>query len=241
MERWSIYIDIEGFSALYGQEDQILQSLGVLAEGILFIGRKCYPKTPERLFAHQTGDGFIIVREFGAEMLEQPLAIAMALLRHVAASGRFAKAAISQGEFTDVRGCYPSSVRDAARDNGHLDLGEGLMTLFPVMGMALIRAFKLAENSPSGPLLTVATTERHRIPDGVVVRETNNPDVISIDWIHSPLPLAESLARTARLNSPPVDHLESALRSYCHEQKLKPDWVSNVGTLLGILECQITR
>lgn len=69
MERWSIYIDIEGFSALYGQENQVLQALGVLAEGILFIGRECYPKTPDRLFAHQTGDGFIIVSKFGAENL----------------------------------------------------------------------------------------------------------------------------------------------------------------------------
>lgn len=241
MERWSIYIDIEGFSALYGQENQVLQSLGVLAEGILFLGRECYPKTLDRLFAHQTGDGFIIVSEFGAEMLDQPLAIAMALLRHVAASGRFAKAAISQGEFADVRGCYPSSVRDAARDNGHLDLGEGLMTLFPVMGMALIRAFKLAENSPSGPLLTLAATERHRIPGGLLVCETTNPDVLSIDWIHSPLPLAESLAHTARLNSPSVDRLESVLRSYCHAQNLKPDWVNNVNTLLGVPECQISR
>lgn len=241
MERWSIYIDIEGFSALYGQENQVLQSLGVLAEGILFIGRECYPKTPDRIFAHQTGDGFIVVSEFSVDMLDRPLAIAIALLRHVAASGRFAKAAISQGEFADVRGCYPSSVRDAAGDNGHLDLGEGLMTLFPVMGTALIRAFKLAENSPSGPLLTVATTERHRIPCDLTVRETTNPDVLSIDWIHSPLPLADSLACAARLNNPSVDHLESALRSYCHAQDLKPDWVSNAGTLLAVPACQISR
>lgn len=241
MERWSIYIDIEGFSALYGQENQILQSLGVLAEGILSIGRECYPRTPDRLFAHQTGDGFIIVSEFGAEMLDHPLAIAIALLRHVAASGRFAKAAISQGEFVDVRGCYPSSVRDAADNNGHLDLGEGLMTLFPVMGTALIRAFKLAENSPSGPLLTVAATEIHRIPGDLVVRETTSPDVLSIDWIHSPLSLAYSLSHTARLNSPPLADLECTLRSYCHTQSLKRDWLNNVATLLGVPECPISR
>ena len=237
MERWSIYIDIEGFSALYGQENQVLQALGVLAEGILFIWRECYPKTPDRLFAHQTGDGFIIVSEFGAEKLDRPLAISMALLRHVTAFGRFAKAAISQGEFADVRGCYPSSVRDAAGDNGHLGLGDGMMTLFPVMGAALIKAFKLAENSPSGPLLTVAATERHRIPSDLVVRQTTNPDVLSIDWIHSPLPLAYSLSHAARLNNPSVADLEGRLRTYCHTQKLKPDWVSNVSTLLGVPEC----
>ncbi len=166
MERWSIYIDIEGFSALYSEESHVLNSLGILAEGILFIGRKHCPKTPERLFAHQTGDGFIIVGEFGAEVLDQPLAISMALLRHVAKSGRYAKAAISQGEFADVLGCFPPSVADAAAagKDGHIDLGEGLMTLFPVMGTALIRAVNLARESPSGPLLTVASTEKAAFP-----------------------------------------------------------------------------
>jgi hypothetical protein len=42
MERWSIYIDIEGFSALYEQENQVLHSLGMLAEGIGWIGIRIF-------------------------------------------------------------------------------------------------------------------------------------------------------------------------------------------------------
>ncbi len=233
MDRWSIYIDIEGFSALYEQENQVLHSLGVLAEGILFIGRECYPETPNRLFAHQTGDGFIIVSEFGAEVLDRPLAITMALLRHVAASGRFAKAAISQGDFADVRGCYPSSVRDAA---GWASCPWGRFDdPFSCDGYGAYSCIPFGEELSKGPLLTVATAERHRIPSDLIMRETTNPDVLAIDWVHSRPPLADSLSSTVRLDSPSVDHLESALRLYCRAHKLKPDWVDNVGTLLGVV------
>ena len=49
------------------------------------IGERCYPESPDRRFAHQTGDGFVIVSEFGTASLRVPAAIAIALLRHVAA------------------------------------------------------------------------------------------------------------------------------------------------------------
>jgi hypothetical protein len=233
-ERWCIYIDIEGFGALFGQEHRVLRSLGVLSEGILRIGQKCFPDTPDRLFAHQTGDGFAIVSEFGAEVLERPLAIAVALMRHVASSGRFAKAALSQGDFADFRGCYPDSIRKAEIINGHLALGHGVMTLFPVMGTALIRAVKLTESSPSGPLLIVASADQHRIPGDIGVREITESSTLSIDWIHFAFPSADSVSRIAGLNSPTADSLDRSLASYCHSQELKQEWVTNVRDLLGV-------
>ena len=58
-ECWSIYIDIEGFGALYKKEDvQISLALGYLLEGVYLVGSNCYNESPDRLFAHQTGDGF---------------------------------------------------------------------------------------------------------------------------------------------------------------------------------------
>lgn len=105
--RWAIYMDIEGFRALYSKENNILFALCDLMEGIFLIGRDCYPGTPDRIFAHQTGDGFVIVGEFGAESLSVPVSIAVALLRHIAARGRFAKAAIGEGDFADISGCFP--------------------------------------------------------------------------------------------------------------------------------------
>lgn len=61
MERWSINIDIEGFSSTYEKNDQALGSLRALMEGIFLIASKCFPDpSTNRIFAHQLGDGFII-------------------------------------------------------------------------------------------------------------------------------------------------------------------------------------
>lgn len=45
-ERWSIYIDIEGFSALWDMEARVLSSLGELMRSIFLIGRQCYDQLP---------------------------------------------------------------------------------------------------------------------------------------------------------------------------------------------------
>jgi hypothetical protein len=45
-------------------------------------------------------------------------------------------------------------------------MGHGVMTLFPVMGTALIRAISISKKCPSGPLLALATANRDRIPNG---------------------------------------------------------------------------
>jgi hypothetical protein len=139
-------------------------------EGIHSIGERCYPESPHRLFAHQTGDGFVIVSEFGAVSLEVPAAIAIVLLRHVAARGRFAKASIGEGEFADIWGCYPARIREARIGEDSVRLGGGVMTVFPVMGTALIDAVGVGKRSPSGSLLTVASRNSARLPTGCLVR-----------------------------------------------------------------------
>jgi hypothetical protein len=57
MERWCIYVDMEGFSALYTKEDQILWSLGQMMLAIHRIGTHVYPSEPERLFAYHVSNG----------------------------------------------------------------------------------------------------------------------------------------------------------------------------------------
>jgi hypothetical protein len=49
------------------------------------------------------------------------------------------------------------------------------MTLFPVMGTALIRAISVAKKCPRGPLLAVATENREKIPEGLIVHEVSVP------------------------------------------------------------------
>lgn len=78
-DRWAIFIDLEGFRALYDKENLVLLSLGELMAGIYHVGCKCFPESPDRLFAHQLGDGFVIVSDFHEESLDRPIAIAMVL------------------------------------------------------------------------------------------------------------------------------------------------------------------
>src|SRR5712691_3597868 len=96
-QRWCIWIDIEGFSNRWDKQESELEALDSLRElmtAIYRIGTFAFPENPERIFAHQAGDGFAIVSEFGEPSLERPVAIATALLRHVATTKLFAKAAI---------------------------------------------------------------------------------------------------------------------------------------------------
>lgn len=66
MQRWAIYIDIEGTSKIYKHNEvQFFASVNALLDGICRIGSQVYPESPNRLFVHQAGgDGFFIISEF---------------------------------------------------------------------------------------------------------------------------------------------------------------------------------
>src|SRR5262245_65364511 len=111
-------------------------------KGILAIGSG--RESPNRIFAYQIGDGFIIVGEFIRHSLEEPIAIAILLMRQIALAGGIGRAAVSEGDLADVVGCYPKEIREATRrSHGAFPLGGGVMTIFPVMGTALINAYRL--------------------------------------------------------------------------------------------------
>ena len=193
MKRWCIYIDILGFSQFWERNEcQALHSLRELMRAIYRIGGKAYPEAPERLFAHQMGDGFAIVSEFGEESLERPIAVAIALMRCVADTGTLAAAAIAEGDHADITGCYPREVMDSSC-NGSVPLGRGLMTLDRVMGTAFVGAHRLHGDAPSGPFLAVSANHRDRIPVGVTVRSTESrkgESLLSIDWVRVELALS---------------------------------------------------
>lgn len=234
--RWAIYIDLEGFSALYDRENHIMLALGDLMEGIFLIGEKCYPESPERIFAHQTGDGFVIVSEFGAESLEIPVAISICLLRHIAARGRFGKAAIGEGDFADVTGCYPQTVREAQTQYCSVRMGGSVMTLFSVMGTALIDAVRVAKRSPSGSLLTLRKKNRSRIPQECEVKQLEDQEIICIDWVHSELLLVPEIQNRAKLRNPSLSTIEKAFTDYAANQMPPKQWVNNTGSLLGFAD-----
>jgi hypothetical protein len=235
MERWCIYIDMEGFSALYSKEDQILWSLGEMMLAIFRIGTRVYPSDPDRLFVYQTGDGFVVQSDFHESSPLRAISIAVVILRHVASTGRYARAAISEGDIADIVGCYPKEVSDAQNENRVVPLGMGLMTLFPVMGTGLIRSVGVNNVGPRGPLLLLDPRFRTRLPKSVPAQLTDKDDhaPLSVDWVHINLPLACSIQAQAGLPLVPPEEMEKKLIKYCR-QYTQEDWVSSVERFLQI-------
>lgn len=233
-ERWSIYIDIEGFSTRWGKEDQALWSLGELMRSIFLIARQCYPDSPERLFAHQFGDGFVIVSDFHEESLERCATIAIAIMRHVAAIGGLARGAIAEGEFSDIQGCYPKEVRDALERDHTVSLHMGIMTINPVMGTALIRAVGVDKRAPRGPLLTIESWRASRLGSSVSLISIGDGELSSIDWVHSSPPQLSGIQEKAGLSSPGPSVLDSMLTEYCRRHPVPDDWSENVHSLLAV-------
>ena len=221
--RWAIYIDIEGFGSHYDQTVKALRPLNALMEGIFQIGCEKYSDDVTRLFAHQFGDGFIVVSCFEEESLDRPTAIAIALMRHVLAAGGVAKASISEGGFSDIKGCYPRNITDREHD-GSVPMGAGLMTIVPVMGTALINAVGLDKRSPSGSLLTIDSSNSSRISDCFQKRDIEN-GLTSINWLKGDQSLVSEISSAAHLSQPSETKRESMLKNYIMNNKLKPGWI----------------
>ena len=231
---WSIYFDIEGFSARWDEGTQVLYSLGDLMRAIFRLGHYCYPREPDRLFAHQFGDAFLIVSDFYEESLERCATVEVAVMRHVANSGCFASAAISEGQHADVMLCYPEEVLECLDEDLTVSLGAGKMTISPVMGTALIRAAGLNKVAPRGPLLIIDSANSSRLGSSVPFMPMGETAYTSIDWVHMDSALLTSLQETSSLDSPSPDELEVMLADYCREQPVSDEWRSSVHEYLGV-------
>lgn len=153
---WSIYIDIEGFSSLFLKEPT--QGRDLL---ISLVNDLCHVATGlsknQRLGIYQLGgDGFLIKCNSVSQDFETVIEISVALLRLAFSTIRLRKVHISYGDFADISGLYKgieSSYSAQISANGVITVGGNIMTLVPLIGTALIRAYNL--KSPSGPLLFV--------------------------------------------------------------------------------------
>ena len=221
--RWAIYIDIEGFGSLYDQTMRALLPLNALMEGIYRVGENKYNNDVSRLFAHQFGDGFVIVSCFEEKSLDRAAAVAISLMRHVLASGGIAKASISEGGFSDIKDCYPRTITDKEK-NGSVPMGAGLMTIIPVMGTALINAISLDKRSPSGSLLTIDAANEGRLSKEFACRKIEN-GLVSINWLKGKQGLVSEICVDAGLSNPSEPERESLLTNYIKNNTLKPEWV----------------
>ena len=231
--RWAIYIDIQGFSNLWDKEDIAFTALNELMLGIFRVGKIIYPSFPNRLFAHQFGDGFLVVSDSYERSLERCAVIAIALLRHTAATGCFARAAIIEGKMLDINGCYPDEVMQELH-NGCISMGEGLMTIIPAMGSALIQGVKLDKMAAKGPLLIVEKEKIDRLPSDLDKTQTiDDGNIVSINWITYQSTLLSDIQNRANLSSPSSADIQISLRQYCKKnQGSLEEWAGNVNRYL---------
>jgi hypothetical protein len=215
MKRWAIYVDIEGSSKVYvSDEAQFFASVDALLGAICSIGSYVCPDSPDRLFVHQTGgDGFVLVSDVAQGSPALPIAIAVVLMRTLLAAGGVGKAGVSQGEFADVQGCLPTLHAYPPDDHGRRRLGRGILTVFPVMGTALINSHRLATGRPRGARLAVDRAMVGQTPAGLVVTH-EDADLIVVDWVHTRLPEIDEIVAKTTLALPSPTELQQKLTAY---------------------------
>lgn len=238
-KRWGISIDIEGFSNLYEHSEstqtKAIWGLHQLMDAIIKIGQEVYPGDPnknywDRIFAHQFGDGFILVSNFEEPDPSRCIAIATSLSRHMLLQGFATKAAISSGCMSDINGCYPDAMRDA--QNNTLDLGMGLMTSIPVMGTALTKAHKLG-GRVSGNVVVIDVSQFPTVPGDLISEREGN--VGYINWMSDQNCLACVISQKAGLQFGTEEQLFSRFSAYITTVPCPPQkWIE------GSRRCQGT-
>jgi hypothetical protein len=231
-QRWALYIDIEGFGAKWNDTTMTaFRGINALMQGIYWIGDRYYREPPHRLFAHQFGDGFLIVSDFHEQLLDRATLISVALLRHLLANKETAKCAIAEGQISDIQHCYPREIRDHLEKES-ISLGHGVMTISPVLGSALIHAVSLAKKSPSGPVLSIAAENAKRLTCGVRVTLVDS-DLASLDWLRGEPTGLVALQKAAGLAQYAEDERMRQLGSYIESNVyLKPEWIANANKYL---------
>jgi len=142
-------------------------------------------------------------------------------------AGGMSKSAISQGEFADIKGCYPDVIRSNADASGTVRLGRGLMRIFPVMGIALINTYRLS-NRESGSLLLVDTDLSKQLPQGVILTKSISEYKV-VDWIHTDMPEIDEIRQGAGIKMSSVAELEDIVRQYIASAgpSLPQAWIQN--------------
>jgi len=229
MESWCLFIDVEGFSAIYARNEvKALTLLSELGKAIHNIGSKVFPDPPARLFGYGLGDGFLVVPDLDTLNAERPLAIALVLMHRLLGCGGLAKAALSVGGIADIGSCFPKELQRGA-------MGQGLIITFNVMGTALSNAYKLGA-SVRGACLLVDARVAATLPSGVIC---SGAGPLIVDWIHSRFTLAEEVADRAGLGLLTAEKAEELLHNYIRGegQDLPQEWIR--GTLASV-NCSIS-
>jgi hypothetical protein len=200
-------------------------------EGVYLLGRASPKLGISRLFAHHIGDGFVLVDDGGAANVNRLVGAAVALHQFtLIKSGHFCASAIDRGGMADVTGCYPEVVREARTRDGVVPLGDGLMTVFPVMGTAIINTHRLLSKA-HGAVILVPESHVGSLDAGV--RTKVEEGVCFVDWFASesaPIAAARDLLGIGRLTKEELArHFDAATR----RNGCKPEWVARTSRFLS--------
>lgn len=238
-KRWGISIDIEGFSNLYEHstetQTKAIWGLHLLMDAVIKVGQKTYPGDPnknywDRIFAHQFGDGFILISNFEEPDSSRCIAIATSLSRHMLIKGFATKAAISTGSMSDINGFYPDAMRNSP--NNTLDLGMGLITSIPVMGTALTKAHKLGSRV-SGNVVVIDITQFSIFPEKLIIDCKDN--IGYVNWMSDDNSLAKDISEKAGLEFGNEKQLSDLFSAYITTAPCPPQkWIE------GSKKCQCT-
>lgn len=230
-ERWSLYIDVEGFGSKWDETTmRAFRGINTLMEGIFKIGDRLYREPPDRIFAHQFGDAFLVVSDFHEQSLDRAALVGISLMRQLLAAGEVAKCALAEGELSDIQNCYPDAIRSQYK-NGHIGIGSGVMTVTPVMGTALIRTAGL-QKKVSGPLMILPEALRSRMSTGFRLSVISDGK-LSLNWLRSePQGLGVLQKAAGLIQSTEVERI-AALESYLSNSTgLSPEWKANASKYL---------
>lgn len=226
-DRWALYLDVEGFGSKWDETTMdAFRGINTLMECIFRIGTRCYPEPPNRIFAHQFGDGFLVASDFHEVALDRAALIGVALLRQMLAIGETAKCALDEGETSDIANCYPDCIR-SQYNQGHISLGAGLMTITPIMGSGLIRTSSI-HKKVSGPLLLMRRALSERLSATFMRTDIPESELMSVNWLQGEPVGLDILQRRANLSQAGESERLARLRQYIVESPgLSLNWRTN--------------
>jgi hypothetical protein len=231
IQRTAMFIDIQGFGKLYRSEADSLWGLADLMEGVYRLGQESTRLGISRLFAHHIGDGFVLIDDGGVANASRLAAAAVALHQFtLVRSLHFCASAVAEGEMADVLHCYPKMVLDARADDGVVRLGEGLMTLFPVMGTAIINTNRMLKEA-HGSVILVSPEQKPKLEAGLHCIEEDHK--LFVNWITSASPTISLARQILGIDAISIDELRSRFQAAIERNACPSEWVTRTSHFLA--------
>jgi hypothetical protein len=184
----SLFIDIEGYSALFEKPGcDSRRGVDAMMLGIYQTFHDYRKSELKDVFAYHIGDGFSISSSrMGALEVEKILCLGVLLMRYILLrSGHFTKCGMAEGIMKDIKMCYPKPIRDFDSTDFQ-NVGESFMSIMSVMGTALINSNKLQSKARGGVFCLsdeIATDLDGNCMKWVSRYQSRDHEIYHLDWV----------------------------------------------------------